>query len=181
MVKLGVGFKCSDREKRPACSLPRGPVGGAEAKDCSGGRRGGFPSSWGRPAAGCCLRGKEPQSLQHQRDLASVSQNQVPGGTGAVRQQGYHLCQTAVPHLRIETSFRSTHSALSTEGDTEMNQAQAPTFKELPCHWGGATPSEPGVELQTASCGVIMSVRAERGDITKGQWHFGDTRKCRHL
>ena len=54
-------------------------MGGAEAKDCSGGRRGGFPSSWGRPAAGCCLCGKEPQSLQHERDRASVSQNQVPG------------------------------------------------------------------------------------------------------
>ena len=64
-----------------------------------------------------------------------------------------------------------------------MNQAQVPTLKELPCYWGGETHSEQPARGRIADCIMWCDHECQGwgGDITKGQWHFGDIRKCRLL
>lgn len=139
MVKLGVGFQCSDRKKEACllCRFPEGRMGGAEAEDCSCCRRGGFR------APGRLLPLREGASVPAAQEGPPVQSPRTKcRGGGAVRQQGCHLCQTAIPHLRLKTPLRSTLSALGTKGDAETSQAQAPTFKELPRHWGREAHSE---------------------------------------
>lgn len=100
MVKLGVGFKCSDREKRPACSFPEGRVGGAEAKDCSSGGGAGFraPGAGQRQAAASAERAPVAPALLSPRTKCQ--------GNRRVRQQGCHLYQTAIPHLETRDIFQ---------------------------------------------------------------------------
>lgn len=72
-------------------------MGGAEAKDCSRGGGAGFraPGAGQRQAAASAER-----SLSRPR--ASVSQNQVPEGTGESDSRGVR----AIPHLRTRDIFQ---------------------------------------------------------------------------
>lgn len=140
MVKLGVGFQCSDSKKRPACSAASQRAEWVELRPRTAAAAGGAVSEL---PGGRLLPLREGASVPAAQEGPCVQSPRTKcQGGGAVRQQGCHLCQTAIPHLRLKTPLRSTLSALSAKGDAETSQAQAPTFKELPRHWGREAHSE---------------------------------------
>ena len=193
MVQVGVGLKCNNREKRPACTctcFPEGWVGGAEGRDCSSGRRVRALSSWGWGQLQAAVSaGKNHSPCSTESDHASSHSGPSASKRGVSSEDSSGVTYVEWPSItwELKTSFRSTHSALSTEGGHRDEPNPGPHLQGAPSAIGEVRltvlqwATQPGYNYRL-HCVVWLWVSGVRGEISpKADGMLGDIRKYRHL